>query len=274
MTRWARLNFKFSTVMSAVFAFSSLVVSVSARADFEDVPVSGGENTQSGKPSEKSGPELVPTKQPTPESAEAPPGVGQRMAEPPASSGQPGQPPKASAKPKQTSNQTNADAGLAHKSSDPVSYSAQSLEGSLSEGKVLLKGDVVIEQGDALMKSDAAEIFSAKGTTSASRAVAKGRVSLFKAATPQSAELRAVASELEYFMPIRKVLLKGKPKIWRGRELLQGEVIEVFLATNEIKVRGARGVMDPSTGTSPVGNTGSSGVQSAPAKKSSGQNRR
>ena len=75
-------------------------------------------------------------------------------------------------------------------------------------------------------------------------------------------------------MSSRKVILRGKPKIWRGRELLQGEVIEVFLDTNEIKVRGARGVMDPSSGASPVGNQSGSGVQTAPTKKSSGQNRR
>lgn len=77
-------------------------------------------------------------------------------------------------------------------------------------------------------------------------------MSLFKAANATNQELRAVASELEYFIRTRKVILKGKPKIWRGRELLQGEVIEVFLDTNEIKVRGARGVMEPASGNPPA----------------------
>lgn len=168
----------------------------------------------------------------------------------------------------------SAASGVEHNSGGPVAYSSQSLEGSLTQGRILLKGDVEIEQGDALMKSDVAEIFSPKGSTSPNRALAKGRVSLFKSASAQSAELRAIASELEYFMSSRKVILRGKPKIWRGRELLQGEVIEVFLDTNEIKVRGARGVMDPSSGASPVGNQSGSGIQTAPTKKSSGQNRR
>lgn len=170
---------------------------------------------------------------------------------------------------------SNSDAGIDHNSSAPVAYSAQSLEGSLTQGRVQLKGDVEIEQGDAVMKSDAAEIFSTKGSSTPNRALAKGRVSLFKSATAQSAELRAVANELEYFISIRKAVLKGKPKIWRGRELLQGEVIEVFLDTNEIKVRGARGVMDPAANnTPPVGNPNGSGVQPSGSKRSSGQKNR
>jgi lipopolysaccharide transport protein LptA len=159
---------------------------------------------------------------------------------------------------------------MEHNSGAPVSYSAQSLEGSLTKGRILLKGDVEIEQADAIMKSDVAEIFSSKDTSTPQRALAKGRVSLKKAATATAQELRAVANELEYFIPKRKVILKGKPKIWRGRELLQGEVIEVFLDTNEIKVRGARGVMEPPAASpAAAGNSTASGVQNAPAKKSS-----
>lgn len=243
--------------------FSSL-----ARADFEDIPARV-EPTPLATPQSPGLTEPTPAQ--LPNSNPAP--TGERFPDP-ATSGQLLQPPKTVIKPQPNSKQSGSESELQHNGSAPVSYSAQSLEGSLSEGRVLLKGDVSIEQADALMKSDAAEIFSAKGTTSPNRAVATGRVSLFKAATSQSAELRAVANELEYFMPVRKVLLKGKPKIWRGRELLQGEIIEVFLETNEIKVRGARGVMDPSAVASPVGNSGGSGVQASPAKKSSGQNRR
>lgn len=164
------------------------------------------------------------------------------------------------------------DPSIEHNSSAPVNYAAQSLEGSLTQGRVLLKGDVQIEQADALMKADVAEIFSTQGTSQPQRAVARGRVSLKKAATATTQELRAVANELEYFIPIRKVLLKGKPKIWRGRELLQGELIEVFLNTNEIKVRGARGVMEPtvnSSGASGTTNNATPSVQTGSSKKSS-----
>lgn len=137
--------------------------------------------------------------------------------------------------------------------SAPVVYSADSLEGSLVLGEVRLEGDVKIEQANAVMKADKAEIYSNKRTTTPQKAIARGRVSLFKGATADSEELRALAREMEYFIPQRRVILKGDPKIWRGPELLQGKVIEVFLDTNEIKVKGARGVMSSPTSTPSAG---------------------
>ncbi|MEY2988805.1 MAG: hypothetical protein RJB13_2326 [Pseudomonadota bacterium] len=141
------------------------------------------------------------------------------------------------------------DRGDKHNEAAPVVYSADTLEGSLVLGQVRLEGDVKIEQANAIMKADKAEILSDKKTTTPKKAIAKGRVSLFKSATAESEELRALAREMEYFIPIRKVILKGDPKIWRGPELLEGKVIEVFLDTNEIKVKGARGVMSSPTST-------------------------
>lgn len=148
-----------------------------------------------------------------------------------------------------SSNKSTLEAGATHNASAPVVYSADSLEGSLVLGQVRLEGDVKIEQANAVMKADKAEIFSDKETTTPKKAIARGHVSLFKSATADSDELRALAREMEYFIPTRKVILKGDPKIWRGPELLQGKVIEVFLDTNEIKVKGARGVMSSPTST-------------------------
>lgn len=148
-----------------------------------------------------------------------------------------------------TSKRNSREPGDEHNEAAPVVYSADSLEGSLVLGQVRLEGDVKIEQANAIMKADKAEILSDKKTTTPKKAIAKGRVSLFKSATAESEELRALAREMEYFIPTRKVILKGDPKIWRGPELLEGKVIEVFLDTNEIKVKGARGVMSSPSGT-------------------------
>lgn len=239
------------------------ITSPNAQADFDDLPAVS-------TPEQKSAP--VVTASPTavaPRSQPAQSG-GASLKEGSASSKTPV--PKASSGKSSSAPAVapQSDEGaIEHNTTAPVSYSAQSLEGSLTQGRVLLKGNVEIEQADAIMKSDVAEIFSKKGETTPHRAVANGRVSLFKAANATNQELRAVASELEYFIRTRKVILKGKPKIWRGRELLQGEVIEVFLDTNEIKVRGARGVMEPASGNPPA-----TGVQNSPAKKSSQSGRR
>lgn len=259
---------------------SGCLLSFSARADFEDVPLTPAATATpeptvaptAGEPAGANAPAETPrpTTNPTAKETQTAPAGSTKPAPGKSTSGRssPASLPASAAA-------QNDDGSLDHNSSAPVSYSAQSLEGSLTQGRVLLKGDVQIEQADAVMKSDVAEIFSNKGGTTPQRAVAKGRVSLNKPATATTQELRAVAQELEYFMRGRRVILKGKPKIWRGRELLQGEVIEVFLDTNEIKVRGARGVMEPATSPQgAAGNSQSPGVQNAPAKKSSQTGRR
>ncbi|MEN9809991.1 MAG: hypothetical protein RLZZ488_1558 [Pseudomonadota bacterium] len=250
----------------------------SAQADFEDTPLSPPSVEKPATGNSQTAPAVTPDSTRPPSSGSGAAASGKETLAPAGGTTKSSQGKNSSASKNSSSaaSATQSDDGdMEHNSGAPVSYSAQSLEGSLTKGRILLKGDVEIEQADAIMKSDVAEIFSSKDNSTPQRALAKGRVSLKKAATATAQELRAVANELEYFIPKRKVILKGKPKIWRGRELLQGEVIEVFLDTNEIKVRGARGVMEPSAPSpAPAGNSTASGVQNVPAKKSSQSGRK
>lgn len=132
-----------------------------------------------------------------------------------------------------------------HNSNAPIAWQGDDLEGSLGKGILYLKNNVEIRQDDTLMKSDVAELYSKPGTTTPDRAIAKGRVSILKRPSPLVPEIRAVAEEIEYFVQERKVILKGKPKIWRGKELLQGEIMELALDTGDIRIRSARSVVDP-----------------------------
>lgn len=132
-----------------------------------------------------------------------------------------------------------------HDANAPIAWQGDDLEGSLGKGILLLKNNVEIRQDDTLMKSDTAELFSKPGTTTPDRAIAKGRVSILKRPNPRVPEIRAVADEIEYFVQERKVILKGQPKIWRGKELLQGEIMELALDTGDIRIRSARSVVDP-----------------------------
>jgi lipopolysaccharide transport protein LptA len=134
---------------------------------------------------------------------------------------------------------------LTHDNSAPIQTLGDELEGSLQKGRTRLKGNVVIIQGDAEMKSDEAEIFSLPNSTTPQRAVAKGNVRLLKRPNPKVPEIRGTADEIEYFVMGRRVILKGKPKIWRADELIQGEVIELSLDTGDVKIRSARSILDP-----------------------------
>jgi lipopolysaccharide transport protein LptA len=148
-----------------------------------------------------------------------------------------------------------------HDSNAPIAWQGDELEGSLGKGILLLKNNVEIRQDDTLMKSDIAELYSKAGTTTPDRAIAKGRVSILKRPNPRVPEIRAVANEIEYFVQERRVILKGQPKIWRGKELLQGEVMELALDTGDIRIRSARSVVDPKNAQQ-----GEKGSSSSPAK--------
>ena len=134
---------------------------------------------------------------------------------------------------------------IEHNRSAPISTQGDVLQGSLAKGKLRLSGNVEILQDDTLMKSDLADIFSKPGTTAPERALAKGKVSLLKKPNARVPEIRAIADEIEYFIAERRVVLRGKPKIWRGIEQLQGEVIEVALDTGDIRIQAARSILDP-----------------------------
>ncbi len=133
-----------------------------------------------------------------------------------------------------------------HNTAAPIILkNSDTLEGSLKGGKMSLKGNVELIQGDTVLKADACELFSKPGSTAAEKAVAKGNVVLRKKPGPGALELRAQAEEIEYFVLTRKVILRGRPKVWRGHELLQGEEINLNLDTEEVNVRGASAVVDP-----------------------------
>ena len=133
-----------------------------------------------------------------------------------------------------------------HNTAAPIILkNGDTLEGSLKSGKMSLKGNVELVQGDTVLKADACELFSKPGSTAAEKAVAKGNVVLRKKPGPGALELRAQAEEIEYFVLTRKVILRGRPKVWRGHELLQGEEINLNLDTEEVSVRGASAVVDP-----------------------------
>lgn len=139
-----------------------------------------------------------------------------------------------------------------HDSHAPIQFGGDSVDGSREKGVVIIVGNFELTQGDTTLRSQRGEIHSKPGSQKAERAVAKGKVNITKKASAQAPEIRAVCEELEYFIPERKMLLRGQPRIWKGRELLQGQVMELSLDTSEIRILGARGVFEPEGAATPA----------------------
>lgn len=225
-------NFKFDKNFLAAIFVSSTMLSTGARADFDDKPTTID-------------PVRVPT--PTPTAADgspikpAPTTPGQKPA-----TGKPStSKPTTVATPQPAEPSSTGDGTFDHDSTAPVNYSAESGSGSRKDGSMELIKNVVITQAQTTMWSDKAEIFSFPGTTKPRRVLAKGRVKLHKKPNAQGVEMRATADEIEYFADTQKAILRGRPVIQKGKEILRGEQIEVDMQTEAIKVKNPSGVVDP-----------------------------
>lgn len=138
-----------------------------------------------------------------------------------------------------------------HDSNAPVFFSGNHGNGSRLTGILNLIGNAVIIQDDTTLKSNKAQIFSlpgtlpAPGTSRIQRAIATGNVRIFKKETPTAPEIKATGNEAEFIVPIRILILKGKAKVWRKNEYLNGDTIKISLNTGDIEIISPEGTIDP-----------------------------
>lgn len=148
---------------------------------------------------------------------------------------------------KKKSNPSEKKDPFAHNDQAPVHIAGDHVTGQRQKGELELVGNVEIKQDDAELYSDRAKVYTMKGTTRAERAIAEGNVRFFKAASENSLPIKAVADKVIYEIATRTIELQGKPKLWRGEELIQGQVIRVNLETSAVTIEGAQGVVSPAS---------------------------
>jgi lipopolysaccharide transport protein LptA len=228
-----------------VMVQSSLGLSNQALGDFADeIPLA---------PSRSSNPSPSPARPPVP--PEGGPGAasvdGPSNASPSAGSQELAQPPAPASAPTPTAAPQGilSDDLTQHNSQAPIDFTGLLMKGHRNIGRVDLEGEVVITQADARMLADKATLFSEPGSQRTNKALAKGNVRFTKQPTAAAPPLRAEAEEMEYFVPERRILMTGKPKVWRGKELIQGREILLDLDTGEVTIKEARGVVEPGKAT-------------------------
>jgi lipopolysaccharide transport protein LptA len=156
---------------------------------------------------------------------------------------------------KTSSNQLSQDLG-AHDSNAPVYFSGNHGDGSRVKGILNLIGNVVISQDNAILKSDKAQIISLPGmlpSTGGSRiqrAIATGNVHIVKKASASSSEMTATGDEVEFIVLQRILILKGKAKVWKASEYLNGDKIKINLNTGDVEIIRPEGIVDPRSANS------------------------
>jgi lipopolysaccharide export system protein LptA len=142
------------------------------------------------------------------------------------------------AKPKQGASKN----GLRKK---PIKLRSEGLKGSRSDGKVLLKENVRIDQGDLQITCDEAAIYFDEGKEEIDRVVANGRVKLKKLDFTTKTKIAASARRVVYEQKKGLVTLTGNVSIYRGTDLIKGSRLVYDMNTGWITGKQVDGVVSP-----------------------------
>ncbi|KAB8036264.1 hypothetical protein GCL60_15890 [Silvanigrella paludirubra] len=149
-----------------------------------------------------------------------------------------------------------------HNSNAPVYFDGNTADGSLKTGILNLVGNVVLIQDDTKLTSDKAKLIGnpgknfTSGSRSIQKAIATGNVHILKKSSPNAPEIKANADEIEFLVPKRIMILKGKAKVWKEQEFINAEYIEINLETGDISLKEPHGTIDPRS-TSNMGKSNS-----------------
>ncbi len=124
---------------------------------------------------------------------------------------------------------------------EPLQVDSRTLEAKTDEGLVLFEGEVVARQGDLTLHADRVEVRLEPETRAVLSVKARGSVRL------QKGNVLAAGDEADYDAATGVVVLTGKPKVWRDRDVVEGDRITLHLAENRSVVEGARAVLFPGT---------------------------
>jgi len=122
---------------------------------------------------------------------------------------------------------------------EPLQVDAQSLEVRGEEARVVFSGQVRARQGDLTLEADRLEVTLDPKTRELRSAFAQGNVRI------RRGDVLATGRTARYDATRGVVVLEGNPKVWRGKNLVAGDRITLFLAQDRSVVEGARAVIYP-----------------------------
>jgi lipopolysaccharide export system protein LptA len=121
--------------------------------------------------------------------------------------------------------------------SAPLQVDSKTLEALGNQGMIIFQGDVVARQGDVTLQADRVEVRVDRATREIRTVEARGNVRIRKG------EIVATGEEATYEAGTGVAVLTGKPKVWRGQDVVAGDRITLYLAEDRSLVEGARAVI-------------------------------
>ena len=126
---------------------------------------------------------------------------------------------------------------------EPIKFRSETFHGQKTQGILILEENVVVTQADIRLEADKATLTSDPITDEIKTVVAVGNVK-FQRKDPETGQLvRAEGREGILDNQARTVVLKGDPKLWRGKDIFRGKLITYDLKTGWVKADRVEGVV-------------------------------
>jgi lipopolysaccharide export system protein LptA len=133
------------------------------------------------------------------------------------------------------------------KKESPIHIASDRLEVSQKEGIIFFEGHVVAQQDDLIMTGRKLTVYAvqekakkAKGEAEKSGVVEQiDRIELEGDVTITQGDKLATAEKAVYFKLTQKIVLSGNPRVSRNKDVLQGQLITLYLQEERSVVEGA-----------------------------------
>jgi lipopolysaccharide transport protein LptA len=120
--------------------------------------------------------------------------------------------------------------------------------GSKDLSTITLKDDVIITQSDMRLESDEAKVtFQPKGSaeTGVKTAFLTGKVAITRYSEDPTERMNAKSDKATFDNQAQVVTLDGNARLWRDGGLVQGDRITYEVASGQVRIDKARGVVQP-----------------------------
>ena len=121
----------------------------------------------------------------------------------------------------------------------PIEVDSERMELRSKENIIVFSGSVVSRRADVNLSCDRLVVYMTEGGEDVEKIEAQGNVRIRKGDI-------LVAGEHAVFIPAREsFLITGQPRMWRGRDVVEGDSILLNLVDESVSVEGARIIMFP-----------------------------
>ena len=122
---------------------------------------------------------------------------------------------------------------------EPLQIDAKTMDLQGKENVVVFQGEVAARQGELTLHADRVRVQADPKTRELRSVEATGNVRLRKG------EIVASGERADYDAVKGTAVLTGSPKVWRGKDVVAGERITLYLAEDRSVVEGAKAVLYP-----------------------------